>query len=481
MKRAAPALPRRPAALAAALAAAFAAALATGCAVVPPAETYSAPQLPLPAAPAAPEPEVGAEWWTGFGDPRLDTLVGEALANNRDLARAMARIDESRAALRGARAERLPSVSASAGAARQRLSENAPGGVSGTYNDLRAGVNVAYEVDLWSRAASLDGAAREELLASEFARETLRTALAAQVVQSYAALQSLDAQTSLYGQAVQAQRDSLRLQRLRYSAGDISELDIQQLEAELIDNEAQLPKLDRARGEAERALALLLGRSPQALVEGGIDRRETPTLRAGGVPDGLPSDLLLRRPDVQAAEARLRAAGARVAAARAAYFPGIRLTAAYGRESTQLSRLLDAPSAAWSVAAALTQPIWDAGRIGAQFDATKARREQTELDYRDSVVTAFKEVRDALGQTREAETTLESGQRRAQALQRAAELTRLRFNGGESSRLDVINAERLALTAQAQNADAARALTAAQANLFRALGGGWRVRGAGGG
>jgi outer membrane protein, multidrug efflux system len=193
------------------------------------------------------------------------------------------------------------------------------------------------------------------------------------------------------------------------------------------------------------------------------------------VPGGLPSDLLLRRPDVLSAEARLRAAGARVNSARAAYFPGISLTAAYGRASTELSNLFDGPSTIWNIGAALTQPIWDGGRIGAQYDATKARRTQIELDYRDSVVTAFKEVRDALGQYTEAGTTLDSGLKRAQALERAAELTRLRFNAGESSRLDVINAERLSLAARAQNADAARALTAAQANVFRALGGGWKA------
>ena len=422
-------------------------------------------------------PEVQTDWWKNFGDPKLDALVVEALDNNRDLARAMARIDESRAALRAAHANQQPSVDANASAARQRFGPNAPltvGGGELTFNDFRANLSVAYELDLWGRAANLSAAARDELLATEYARDTLRTALAAQVVQSYAALQSLDSQVVLFGQVVQQQRDSLKLQRLRFDAGDISELDIQQLDAELIDNEAQLPKLDRARGDAERALALVLGRSPKALVEQGVARAETPTLRAAGVPEGLPSDLLLRRPDVQAAEARLRAAGARIDAARAAYFPGITLTAAYGFNSTDLSNLFDGPSIAWNIGAALTQPIWDGGRIGAQYDATKARRTQIELDYRDSVVTAFKEVRDALGAYSEASTTLQSGQRRAQALTRAAALTRLRYDGGESSRLDVINADRLALTAQAQNADAARALTTAQANVFRALGGGWK-------
>ena len=447
-----------------------------GCAA-PPAERHETPRLELPLV-AAVLPEVPAEWWKSFNDQRLDALVAEALVNNRDLARAMARIDESRAVLRSAKANQLPRVDANVSASRQRFGENAPltiGGNQLTFNDFRANLSASYEVDLWSRAANLSAAARDELLASEYARDTLRIALAAQVVRSYATLQSLDAQVVLYGQAVQAQRDSLNLQRMRLAAGDISELDIEQLDAELIDNEAQLPKLDRARGEAERALALVLGRSPKDLIEQGVVRGETPTLRASGVPEGLASDLLLRRPDVQAAEARLRAAGARVDAARAAYFPSIALTAAYGFESTQLSRLFDGPSLAWSIAAALTQPIWDGGRIGAQYDITQARRRQVELDYRDSVVGAFKETRDALGAYSEATSTLQSAQRRLQALARAAEFTRIRADGGESSRLDVINADRLALTAQAQSADAARALTEAQANVFRALGGGWQV------
>ncbi len=456
-------------------AAAIGSAWLAGCAV-PAAETHAPPALELPAATAT--PDVAPDWWKRFGDERLDAVVAEALEHNRDLARAMARIDESRAALRAAQADRLPSVGASAAASRQRISANGPQAVPGapsTISDFNAGVQVAYEVDLWSRAASLNAAARDELLASEYAGETLRITLAAQVVQSYAALQALDAQVLLYRQAVQAQRESLRLQRLRLDAGDIAELDVRQLEADLLDNEAQLPRLERARGEAERALALLLGRSPKALLEQGLARQDLAPARPATLPEGLPSDLLLRRPDVQAAEARLRAAGARVDAARAAYFPAITLTAAFGRESTQLSDLIDAPSRVWNLAAALTQPIWDAGRIEARFEATKARRRQVELDYRDSVAVAFKELRDALGQVREAEASLDSGRLRVQALQRAADLTRLRYAGGESSRLDVINAERLTLAAQARNADAAGALTAAQAGLFRALGGGWKA------
>jgi multidrug efflux system outer membrane protein len=422
---------------------------------------------------------VATTWWTQFGDAQLNALVDEALANNRDLARAMARIDASRAALRLARADQLPSVNANWSSARQRVSQNGtvvlPAGASPIGNDHRATLDIAYEADLWGRYAHASLAAREELLASEYARDTLRTALAAQVVQSYAALQSLDAQRALFGRAVDVQRESLKLQQLRFRSGDIAELDIRQMEAELIGNEAQLPKLDRARGEAERALALVLGRTPKAVIEQPVQRGEQPVAAAGTLPDGLPSDLLLRRPDVQAAEARLRAAGARVEAARAAYFPRIALTASLGRESTELSRLTDAPSLVWGVVASLTQPIWDSGRISAQNEIARAQRVEAELDYRDSVANAFREVRDALAAIDETRQSLHSGDERAQALLRAAELTRLRYQGGEASRLDVIEAERFALSAQAARADAQRALAAAQADLFRALGGGWQA------
>jgi len=448
-----------------------AALILAGCATPGPGLAPPAPQeLPATTAPIA----VAPDWWKAFNDARLNALVDEALAANRDLARAMARIDESRAALRLARSERWPSLSANASGGRQRASETGPL-PGGTGNDFRATLNIAYELDLWGRVAAGSAAARAELLASEYAHATVRNALVAQVAQSYATLRSLDEQLLVFQRAVAAQREGLKLQRVRFDAGDMSELDWRQLEAELLANETQLPRLERSRGEAERALALALGRSPRALIEGNIDRvaADAPPLVAGGVPEGLPSDLLARRPDVQQAEARLRAAGARVDVARAAYLPSISLTAAFGKESSELSRLFDGPSTIFSVLASLTQPIWNAGALNARRDVALARARQAELDYRDAVAVAFKELRDALGAHAEARLTLQLTEQRGRSLGRAAELTRLRFEGGIASRLDTIEAERAALTAQAQLADAKRALAAAQVDVFRALGGGF--------
>ena len=194
---------------------------------------------------------------------------------------------------------------------------------------------------------------------------------------------------------------------------------------------------------------------------------------AEGVPAGLPSSLLQQRPDVAAAEARLRAAGARVDVARAAYLPGVALSASLGKASRELGDLLDARSTVWSIVASLTQPIWNAGRLDATRDTVLAQQRQAELDYRDAVANAFREVRDALDAAAETSGSLALAQQRARALAEAARLTQLRVNGGVANQLEAIEAERAALAAQSQLADAQRALAVAQAGVFRALGGGW--------
>jgi multidrug efflux system outer membrane protein len=464
----------RPSFLARAALAALALIGLAGCALPPPGRS-APPALELPQS-TLPSVPVAADWWASFNDPGLSALVGEALQNNSDLGRAVARIDESRALLALARADTLPSLSANVSSSRQRASQtNSFNQGPPTTSTHRATLDLDYELDLWSRLAKASAAARAELLAATSTRDALINAIAVQVVQSYTLLQSLDEQRRLFGSVVESQRESLGLQRLRLQSGDIAELDVRQLEGELATNEGQLPRLDRARGESERALAVLLGRSPRAVIEQAIARAAQPTAppNVAPVPGGLPSDLLQHRPDVQAAQARLAAAGARVDAARAAYFPRIALTAALGRQSAELSRLLDGPSLVWSVLASATQPIWGAGRLRAQTDAERARENIAELDYRDSVATAFADARNALAARSETAESLRLAQERSTALTRASDLTRLRTDAGEASRLQQIEAERAALTAQAQLADARRLLVVAQADLFRALGGGW--------
>ena len=220
-------------------------------------------------------------------------------------------------------------------------------------------------------------------------------------------------------------------------------------------------RTQQASGPRKRILAKPIARSTAAVSV------------TGELPAGIPSDLLLRRPDVRAAEARLRAAQARVDVARAAYFPQVVLTGSYGRESLQLSDLTNGSSLLRNLVASLTAPIWNGGRIFAQNDIAHAQRVQVELDYRDSVANAFREVADAIQAVDEAQKSVATTEGRTSALVRAAELTKLRYEGGELSRLDVINADRAVLTFRADVAEERRSLAAAQSDLFRALGGGW--------
>ncbi|MFZ5511223.1 MAG: TolC family protein, partial [Pseudomonadota bacterium] len=222
------------------------------------------------------------------------------------------------------------------------------------------------------------------------------------------------------------------------------------------------------------ALAVLLGRSPRQVVEAAVERSpDGGAAPAVWVPEGLPSELLLRRPDLRAAEHRLAAADARVDAARAGYFPSIALTGYLGSESARLSNLFSGPAGIWQFAATLLQPIFNAGRTSAEVEAAAARERQLIAAYRGAVANAFREVKDALVAQSRAREALEAETRRAEALQKATALARLRYDNGIASQLDVLDAERSLLQARLNRAEALRAHRVAVADLVRALGGGW--------
>jgi multidrug efflux system outer membrane protein len=455
--------------------------LGAGCASVGP--DYERPALELPAAwPAAPEvgvPVTGAHWWSVYGEPALDRLMAEALEHNKDLALAMARVDEARALVGLARADQFPAVGASASRSRSRMSERGtmpvPAGVDPLSNTNRVTLEASYELDLWGRYRHASEAARAELLASEAARDAVRLSLSAQVAQGYFALASLDAQVAITRRTIEARSEALELQRRRHASGVISEFDLRQVEAELAAARALLPALERQRTQQHNALAVLLGRSPRAIVDGAIERVAL-FPEAGGtlvVPDGLPSELLLRRPDLREAEQRLVAANARIGVARAAYFPSIALTGYLGSESTSLADLFSGPAGIWQFAVSLTQPIFNAGRLDAQVQASEARQQQALVQYERAVQSAFRDVMDAMAAQSRAREQLEAETERAASLEQALKLARLRYDNGIASLLDVFDAERNLLAAELNRADAVRARQAAIADLAKALGGGW--------
>jgi multidrug efflux system outer membrane protein len=439
---------------------------------------YERPQVDLPAAwkeSAAARAQDG-RWWSVYEDPSLNALIEEALKNNSSLAIAVARVDEARALVGLAEAPFFPTVGA--GFERSRsLSSTATGlfppGVPRERNNYRAALDVSYEIDLWGRLRGAAQAARADLLASEAARDTVRIALSAEVAKQYYALRALDAQAGATRRAVGLRDEGLKLQKRRFDGGVISEFDFRQLEAEAAAARAQLPPLEREREVQEAALAVLLGRSPREIIDGNVkvNSDQEMKLLAAVVPVGLPSELLLRRPDLVEAEQRLIAANARIGAARAAMFPSIELTGVLGREAAALRNLFSGPAGFWTLAAAVAGPIFAGGRFDAQVGAAEAREKQALAGYQGAIQNAFREVRSSLAAQGRARESYESESKRVDSLTATLRLARLRYDNGLASQLDVIDAERNLLAAEVARHEALRAQRAAVADLYRALGG----------
>jgi multidrug efflux system outer membrane protein len=450
-----------------------------GCALGP---AYERPSAELPAAwvdtPAQGAKAPSARWWTLYGDPALEKLVDEALLNNQDLALAVARVDEARARSRAVDSLQWPAVDATFQRDRTRNSDRSsfplpPNALEN--NNYRGQLNVAYEVDLWGRLSSAGKAARADMLGTEAARETVRITLATEVVRAYFNLVAFDAQLEATRRSLALRSEGLDLQNVRYKAGLINDFVLRQLEAEVAAARAQLPSLEAQRTAQELALAVLLGRSPRAIMEGAVARRTAQgEPQAPVVPEGLPSDLLLRRPDVVQAEQGLIAANAHISEARAALFPRIGLSGYYGSESTALGDLFSAPARIWQLAFGLAQPIFQGGRLFAEVDAVKARERQAVAQYQKTLQEAFREVRQALNTQVKAREAYDAESTRTVALSEATRLARVRYVNGLISQLEVIDADRNLLQAELNRSDALRIQRAAVADLIKALGGGWQ-------
>jgi multidrug efflux system outer membrane protein len=457
---------------------ALAAALAA-CSFAP---KYERPPAELPQAWRTPDgaPAPADRWWGLFGDPVLDRLVDEALASNQDLAIAVARVDEARALARVAQSQLYPSVVGGASVTRQRASQQTDfffPGVPVYSTNYRATIDVAYELDLWGRLRNASAAARADALATEAARDTVRIALEAEVVRSYYALRAFDEQVAATQRALDLRTNALEIERSRADAGLISELDIRQLEGEVAAARGLLPALERARTAEESAAAVLLGRSPRAIIDETVARAAGPDTQepAVVVPAGLPSELLLRRPDLYQAEQLLIAANARIGVARAQFFPQIALTGYVGTEAASLSNLFSGPAGIWGFGAGLLQPIFQGGRLFAESDAADARQRQMVAQYQKTVQNAFREVRDAISAQARAREVYAAEGARVEAQREALRLAAARYRAGLVNLLVPIDAERRLLEAELNRIDALRVQRAAVADLVRALGGGWQA------
>jgi outer membrane protein, multidrug efflux system len=446
-----------------------AALLLASCASLAP--DYQTPQLELPT--EGELPATSAPWWTQTPDAQLAVLIDEALAHNSNLLIAAARVEQARAALGLSRADQLPTLSLQAGASRGRDPTLSPS----TGNRFSAQLAASYELDFWGKYRDSTTAARELLFASEANREALRLSLASQVAQSWYAWQALSLRVLLSERTLASQEKDLGLQRRRADAGLIGEYELRQREAEVATTAVLLHQLAGARDQQRNALGILLGRTPKALVDGKLP--EPADIAVGALPQGWPSDVpaglpssrLLKRPDVQSAEASLRAANARIGVARAAWFPSLTLTASGGAVSNELSNLFESGARAFTAGIALAQPLFDAGRISSNIEASKASRDAAIETYRQTVANAFREILDALVARRSAQDVTQAETARVAALQDTLRLARLRYDNGLISQLELLDSERNLLAAQGNLIEARRAEAAAVAQVWTALGG----------
>ena len=444
-----------------------------------------APDYKRPALPVAPQFSHGASpkpaadgaallKATPFeGDAALKPLLEMAVANNRDLRVAALNIDVARAQWGVRQADLLPNVNLGVGGTRQA---SASGSLSSNYT---AGLSLtaipAYEVDVFSRLRNLSDTARAQFLASEEARKTVHMSLLASVASTFAAWQSDTALLALTDKTLATREATVKLLQLRFDQGASALQDLRAAQSLLAAARVTRAQLQRQQWQDENALTLLVG---QPLPAGLLKMPQTAPgdwqpQRWAEPPVGLPSDVLLARPDVAQAEYQLQAANANIGAARAAFFPKITLTSSLGRASSDLGQLFQSGPTAWSFGAQILQPIFDAGRNESNLKIAQASRAIAQAQYEKTVQTAFREVADALA----ARATLQD-QWAAQTAQTQAEqdrhrLAQLRYQQGASSYLEVLDAERALFAAQQALIQVQTQYAQNTVNLYRALGGGW--------
>lgn len=450
-----------------ALAAGLAAALAA-CAGPNVATTSVAPVTPpvawrTDANPVAPPQR---DWWQSFGDPTLAALVEKALSNNSDIGVAAARVREARANFTLARAQTLPTIDAAISGGRSR--SVSPFGQPSEQNFAQPQIQIAYEVDLFGRLADQKSAARDSWFASEAAREAVQLSVAAAVASNYVTLRGLDARLEVARETVRARSESLRIAKSRVGRGYSPKLELQQAQAEYDATAQIVPQIELVIARIEDGLSVLVGDTPRVIERGTtLDRLAVPA-----VPNGLPSELLRRRPDVAQAEYQLAASDKNLSAVRKRFLPQVRLSSTAG---AAFSTLLGDPISIWSVGGSILAPIFQGERLTAQADAAGAQRDQAAFAYRRTALTAFREVEDALAAVRLTDAQIASAQSQRDALAEGLRLATNRYREGYSPYLEQLDAQRGLLGAELSLIQLRADALAARIQLFQAMGGGWTM------
>lgn len=479
--------------------------LTAGCSFAP---EYRQPRQDIPSTwgEAGKNPPEGLilerEWWRRFHDETLNGLVALALERNRDLEQGLARVDSARAALGLARSELLPQISAGGEGRRSRNSRDTSAAYgmaeeldllgqrlsrldgqpmrsssapSRTGSLWSGGVQAVWELDIWGRYRNATAAAREHLLSAEETQQALELSVAGQVCSAYFDLLNYDAQRELTRRTLATREDSAALYEKQYAAGTINELDILNVRTQVDTLKDSLAQAGTRVEQAEAALHLLTGASPREIFEGRA-RRGSPLEAIPATPQlpaGLPSALLLRRPDIQAAEAALRAAHFHVGEARAAFFPSISLTGSLGAESTALDRLFSGGSGTWSYRGNVSLPLLTFGRTLSGVRQAEAAVREAAASYEQAVQQAFRDVRSSLAAQNGTAESVKNLMEASARMEKAVQLARIRYHEGYSPYLDVLEAERTLYSSQMELSNRRAAQLSAIVQVCVALGGGW--------
>ena len=454
--------------------------LLSGCSLAP---KYQRPTLDLPETwkraidqSGVPNATVPLEraWWKRFQDPVLDQLVAQALQANLDIEAAAARVDAARAQLGLARAGLFPQVTGSAQSVPVWVDNKRV--TSGAASPNSAGLSASWEIDLWGRLRNARDAALFQLQATDAAREGVLLSVAGQTAQGYFLLRGLDASQAIAERTLRSREEALTIYQARYEQGTISAYDLTSSQAEVESARTTLYGTIQSREAAESALALLTGRSPQAIFSGTMERGKAIEILPAPpvIPAGLPSDLLVRRPDIRQAEYSLQAANADIGAARAAWLPQLSLTGLLGIISPEFHTLLSSPLQTHSYGGSVSVPLLDFGRVQAGVESAEAASREAVATYGKTVQTAFQDVRDALTKQQESARIVTSTEKMVGYYREAASLARLRYDNGYSAYLEVLDAERSLFQAELNLASARSDRLSAVVAVCMALGGGWK-------
>jgi len=413
-------------------------------------------------------------WWRQFGDPVLDELIAEALANNLNVKVAAANVETAVGVLTQTRSGLFPQVGYGATAGRAQTTESSATPelsrlIPNPQSSYQALLSVSWEVDLWGRIQRLSESARANALATDEARRGVILSLVASLAGNYLTLRGLDEQLVVAKSTLAAYAESVRLFQLQFQYGQVSQMNVAQVQSQYETAAAQIPQIESQIAQTENALNVLVGRNPGPIKRG----KSIYDLALPKVPAGIPSELLTRRPDLLQAENSLIAANAQIGAAKALYFPTISLTGSGGTASASLSNLFSGPARVWAYAGQVAGPIFTFGAVSGQVAQAEGAQQAALWSYRYAIQSAFADVENSLVAAQKLQQQLAAQERLVAALKDYARLSKLQFDGGYTSYTTVLQAEQSLFPAELALASVRASVFSSNVNIYKAMGGGW--------